>query len=203
MGLVVWVVLTGMASRASAQPFGAPNQLPPSLTPPSATPVPPVGDGFELHRGGTTEASVGLFQDGLGDTSGGQSTTLVGLGIGLGVGGFVTPRLAITARVAGGFVASGSVAALVFIGPSAQWWMTPKVWLGAGVGLAGGLALSDCGSNCGITGIGFDARVGYAFSATARRTFNISIEATPAYYSQNGDSVLGFGLAVLLGYQSW
>jgi hypothetical protein len=203
------------ADPGTAEPPGTnlPPPPPPPMVLPAAVrphPIEMTGDGFQFHHGVTFEASLGVFYAHRSDDQFGDVyDDRIGVSSGVGVGLFVTPRVALTLRAAGGdFVDVGNVSATTFLGPSAQVWLDPHIWVGAGIGLAGLLQLSGCDSSttqCQLTGLGFDARLGYSVGGTAH-TINVSLEATPAYYGTGTTCGLNqpsssFGLALMLGYQ--
>ncbi len=202
-----------------------PMQQPP---PPGYAPMPPpmvaapLPDPFLLHNGLVFEANIGVgFARASGDgTSSNSNAALAGLDVGLG--GWLTPRLALTARISGVDIANsgddtnaGTVVA-AFFGPSLQYWIDPHFWIGGGLGLATFRAISGCDSSgttdqCGVNGFGLDLRAGYSFG-TSQHSFNISAEITPGFYSLTTDDGTGTGtttsqsisvtgVAFLVGYQ--
>ena len=95
--------------------------------------------GFEFHHGITFEANLGAFGAHVGgDQFGGSSANYAGLGgLDVGLGGWLTRRLALTLRIAGGeFKNNGTAMIDAFVGPSAQVWIDPHVWIGGRVGVA-------------------------------------------------------------------
>jgi hypothetical protein len=119
---------------------------------------------------------------------------------GVGIGGWLTPHVALTGRFVGtGFVdptdARTSITALV--GPGLQYWLPPlsgvlsgrpSLWLGGGVGLAV-LAGSER-----AYGVGGDARAGYASGP-----FQIAIEGTESIFHFKLDTIT---LLLTIGYQN-
>jgi hypothetical protein len=182
-------------------------------------------DGFENHKGFVLEANLGFgamkfsVDDGMGTTI---SDTKSALGVGFGIGGFITPQLAITLRAAnvnysmdfgddgqGGTVTATAYA--VFVGPSVQYWIHRNFWIGGGIGLAyQHLSLSDSSvmadSINDPKGVGFDLRAGYTFYKNAKNALNVSLEITPGFYSaddgQGGNTSYQLnGVTILFGYQ--
>jgi hypothetical protein len=164
------------------------------------------GGWWAYHNGLTFEANIGLGY--LNERSGGQSYNDFGLSFpDLGIGGFLTPQLALTLREANmsysdDFADGSSVSVTsIFIGPSLQFWVNPIFWLGGGVGFA--VAHSFTGDGNGDfgfgtdNGFGLDLRAGVTFGRQWRRSFNASIEVTPSFY---GDYTLT-GVALEFGYQ--
>jgi hypothetical protein len=185
-------------------PYGA---QPSYQAPPPVTP-------WAFHRGVTFEANLGVGFVRLTDSGGGTPINTDGAlaGADLGVGGWLSPQLALTVRIAGNQVKYMGVPGpgegnLVnaFFGPSLQFWANPNVWLGGGVGFAtfrdvGGSCSGNGSSQCGVNGWGLDLRAGYSFGDTAN-TFNVSVELNPSFYSNNGSSGTATGFALLAGYQ--
>jgi hypothetical protein len=220
--VIVWVMTVGGSAFAqNSDPTAAdapgtglpPPPAPPMVLPTAVRPHPfaMTGDGWEFHHGVTAEANLGLayahtFDDQFGDAFADR----LGGGFGLGVGMFVGRRLAVSLRLVNvDYVSTaGSALAQAFIGPSAQLWLDPHIWIGAGIGLAGIVQLSGCDSSsqaCSDSGIGFDARVGYSVGGTAH-TINVSVEAIPAYYGSSSlctysEPTGALGVELLFGYQ--
>ena len=138
-------------------------------------------------------------------------------GADIGVGGWLTPHLALTGRISGVDIKNGDANAngtviSAFVGPSLQYWIDPHFWVGGGAGLATvrSTASSCTGTNtssdCGVNGFGLDFRAGYSFNSDSAHTFNVSVEVTPGFYSlDNGmggnDSLSATGISFLAGYQ--
>lgn len=125
-------------------------------------------------------------------------------GVDLGGGAYVTPRVALTLRLAGGtIVEGGEVGYFGVLGPHAQVWATDRLWIGAGGGLGFGVVWHDTLS--GERGSGLDFRCGYSLRPHGN-SMSFSIEATSvsgkttfaAPFSDNALTVLSF----LVGYQS-
>jgi hypothetical protein len=200
---------------AAAQP-GPP---PPGYAPGYAQPSP-----WAFHQGITFEANIGLgfmwervsFSDGTAATS--QTLTSLG-GLNLGVGGWVAPNLAISARAAGvtysqsqddglGGTLSTSLTG-AFIGPCVQYWLDPHLWIGGGAGLAVAYVLSSSDSSGATvssnnqTGFGLDLRAGYSFSSGyTPNSWNVSVEFTPGFFSADQNTTVQLnGFAILFGYQ--
>jgi len=209
------------APIAPAQPPPPPGGYPPP-PPPVGYAQPPVGyaqpqpgyvfqppSAWDLHRGVTFEANLGVGFAHFTDDNGSFNTDTALAGANLGVGGWLSPHLAITGRIAGvnisknNFnVVDGNLVA-IFVGPSLQYWTDEHLWFGGGVGLAsfrlvGGSSINN--QDPGTDGFGFDLRAGYSFGTT-KNTFNVSVELTPGFYSENGSSGTATGLALLAGYQ--
>jgi hypothetical protein len=206
-------------SVALAQPYGAP---PPPPPPPSSAYGAPAGaygappNPMAFHQGVTFEANLGIGYaraDAMGTT---DSSDAALAGADLGIGGWMNPNLAVTLRIAGVQVKSGNSTSTngtlvnAFIGPVAQYWVDPHIWLGGGAGLStfrlvGGDCVSSSTNQCGYNGFGLDFRAGYSFGDT-QNTFNVSFEVNPGFYSiDNGVgssvSLTVTSVAVLAGYQ--
>jgi hypothetical protein len=150
-----------------------------------------------LKNGMTVELNLGLGW--MTSSESDKSYTGIG-GLSLGVGGWVSPQVAITGRIAGATISeNGEQLSNIFFGPSLQYWVNDNFWLGGGIGL--GILADNCDGCESVTGFGFDARVGYTFSVSSENTFNVSFELNPEHYSENGVSATITSVGILLGYQ--
>jgi hypothetical protein len=152
---------------------------------------------FELNLGigwtRTSPENVDAFNSDLG----------VG-GLSIGVGGWVSPKLAVTGRLAGVTVGGQDEAqtSAIFLGPSVQYWVDNHFWFGGGAGLGLDAGKDTSGtSKKSVAGIGLDFRVGYTFNEGSPNTFNASLEVNPGFFSENGSSATITGIGILLGYQ--
>jgi opacity protein-like surface antigen len=153
------------------------------------------------RQGLTFEANLGLgFLQASSDTQDSDTETALG-GLDLGLGAFINPNLAISARVAGVTYSDDvSTISAVFFGPSAQYWVMPNVWVGGGLGLGVARASIDLGGSTASdseTGFALDLRAGYTFNPNAKHSFNASIELTPAFIEDTTFT----GIGLLVGYQ--
>ena len=157
------LALVAFPARASAQ------EAPAEESDPSSEPSSYVRHGF------TMELGLGMSQTGTSSDVGGRDHSGLGLApLSLGLGGFLTPRLALIGRAAGTSYSRedsrGNSYSTVngFYGPTLQYWATDRVFLGGGVGLAVlaadlyGEARKDV--RFFDTGIGLNARAGWAFA---------------------------------------
>ncbi len=180
--------------------FAQPSMQPPA---PMAAPVGEPSGGAVYRNGMTFEANLGAgwihaSGGGLSDNS---DAAIAGLS--LGVGGWISPDVAITGRIAGLTLSqNGANLSHEFIGPSLQYWANDHVWFGGGIGLS---LLALRGNNSGgqdsRTAFGMDLRAGYNFIATGENTVNLSIEVNPGFYSDQGTTITYTGIGFLLGYQ--
>lgn len=155
----------------------------------------PPPDLWRHHRGLTLEAGAGIgaFR---GST---RMLVLMGskqglAGPALGAGWFVDRRVAVGARVFTTVHRNGTTREFLtegFAGPTAQVWLAPYAWLGAGAGL--GFARDP---NLAF-GFGYDGRAGLTFNFQSRHTLNASFEVSQAFVG--GQIYTGLGL--LVGYQ--
>ncbi len=170
-----------------------------------AQPVPTAPEPASYRCRLTFEAGLGLgwvrfAADGVSETGD------VGIsGPNVGIGGWVTGKLAITGRIAGvSHSDRGIRVTSTVIGAAAQYWIDHKLWLGGGAGL-GLLVLTgsnfDASQDNVTAGLGIDLRAGYAFSQTREHVFNISLEVTPTLLSNNGDRARYTGIGIQFGYQ--
>jgi hypothetical protein len=155
-----------------------------------------------LRNGLTVETNLGIGWITGRDDNGQSDTTDVGFGgLTLGIGGWVGPQMAITARIAGVTVSKDSVTfSHIFFGPSLQYWIDDHIWLGGGVGLSIARVAFD-GASDSTNGFGLDLRAGYTFTTGSENTFNVSVELNPGHYSENGASTTLTGIAFMVGYQ--
>lgn len=147
-------------------------------------------------RGLTGEVSVGLAMF----SSGGQTEVVHGIaGLNFGVGGFVSPRIALSLRVAGATILDQAFLYVGVIGPNVQAWLAPQLWVGGGIGLGG---YTGCGGgNCdAVKALGYDLRLGYSFAPDGNGV-NASVETTSIDWGY-GDGRLNT-LGLLLGYQGF
>ncbi|HEY5946226.1 MAG TPA: hypothetical protein VIV40_12075 [Kofleriaceae bacterium] len=154
-----------------------------------------------LHSGLTFEANLGIgwihaSTENDSDTRGGIG------GLSLGLGGWLNPKLALTARIAGSTVSvEGGNVSDIFFGPSLQYWVDDHFWLGGGLGLGLYAVNPDVGDSDSISGLSFDLRVGYTFNTGSAHSFNASFELTPGRFTENGVSATLTSIGILFGYQ--
>jgi hypothetical protein len=181
----------------------------PSLAAAQAPPPPPPPGGYAApaetagpdRSGMTFELSLGLGitsvtpDEGSGDSYNGIS------GLNIGVGGWISPKTALTVRVAGtsfredfGDLDVQFIAGL--LGVSAQQMVTEQLWVGGGIGI--GILTDDQDGTDSESGLGLDLRAGYNFYQSRKNAFNASIEVTPGFF--DGGRVTGIGLQ--LGWQA-
>jgi hypothetical protein len=161
-----------------------------------------------LRRGLTFEANLGLalMRFSADDMSSDTERALGGLD--LGFGGWLSDRLALTLRFAGGSYRpeEGVRRTSVFVGPSVQLWTNDHFWVGGGLGFAVASVTVEDGPDLeDDSGLGLDLRLGYTFNPASEHTFNVSVEYTPGFFSvDTGVTEQEFTLStfgVLLGYQ--
>jgi hypothetical protein len=189
------------------QPAPAPQPLQPAPSPGyyQQQPVYQPPPSTTLHDGLTFEVQLGLGWIRVSPEGQDGRTSDLGLGgLSGGVGGWVNRQLAITGRIATATITGtgDSRASAVFLGPSVQYWVDPRFWLGGGAGL-GFLTGTDPSGNAqdSVTGIALDIRVGYTFNEGTENTIQASLELTPGFFSENGSSATVTGIGILLGYQ--
>lgn len=148
---------------------------------------------WRYHHGLTVEAGIGI-----GSFRGSDVPALRGgqqglAGPDLGVGWFINRRLALGLRVSGVYhrAATGDFLSESFAGPSAQVWLTPYAWLGAGAGV--GMAY-DGGRAFGFA---LDGRIGLVFNRNTRHSINAALELSPTFAGDN----IYTGFALVAGYQ--
>jgi hypothetical protein len=182
-------------------PPGYPPQGAPAPYPQPMPAPPPMYQAPVEHRQGmTVELNIGIgYVRVTLDDIGGAFDSDGGLGgVDLGVGGWISPHLALTVRAAGVTIPSDNTrTSAVFFGPSAQYWINNNLWLGGGLGLSVLYSVNDNGDSDSTNGFGLDLRAGYTFSTTTENTFNVSVELTPGSF----DGGTATGVALLFGYQ--
>jgi hypothetical protein len=169
-----------------------------------------------LHTGVTFEVNLGVGWVNLIKLPSGETQFVATnggrAGVDLGVGGWLRPKLALTGRAAGVHLTdseSSDRCVQYFIGPSLQYWVDDRFWLGGGLGVSTLFAISRSREgSAGPTswGVGLDLRAGYAVISGTQSSVNISIEANTGFYSIDkglGTSLFltATGLALLIGYQ--
>ncbi|HSK02023.1 MAG TPA: hypothetical protein VK932_12315 [Kofleriaceae bacterium] len=167
---------------------------PPVPPPTYAPPVPDrSGATFEMSLGfGATHVSL---DNGLSETFNGIS------GLNLGLGGWVSPRTALTLRLAGtSFVERVGGFDVRFIaglfGLSMQHMVSNELWIGIGGGV--GVLTTDQDDIEPETGFALDLRAGINLVQSAHHALHLAIEVTPGFY--DGLNVTGIGLQ--LGWQA-
>jgi hypothetical protein len=198
-------------------PAAPPQAADPDEPPVVAAPTPPRD--ATLPRGGSPEQnrsyespppdrSGGTFELSLGAgithvaLDGGPSKSFGGLsGLNVGLGGWVSPRTALTLRVTGtSFVEPIQGVDVRFIaglvGLSLQYMATNEVWVGAGIGI--GVLTTDQDDIEPETGLGLDLRVGINLYQSAQSAVHLAVEITPGFF--DGLDVTGIGFQ--LGWQS-
>lgn len=173
---------------------------------------------WAFHNGLTFEGNIGLGGMWSRDTSGNTSDTYASLGLDGGIGGFLTPQVALTLRMAtvnysvDNYQGGSDTLSSIFLGPSVQYWATPQFWLGGGIGYA--IAHVSSTDYYGTqydsvddpTGVALDLRAGFEFWRSFRNSLNVSVEYTPGFYKTdlgNGQTLHEQlnGFQISFGYQ--
>jgi hypothetical protein len=166
---------------------------------PGAAPAATPAAAAAARRSGiTVEANAGFGWIRSSPTRAPSFTSGISLAIDVGVGVWLTPQLALTGRFAGvSNFADGERLGAYFVGPSVQYWLDHRWWLGGGAGL-GVLASSTSDSDVGFA---FDIRLGRVIATRDAHVYDVSLEITPARFSASGDSATLTGVALLFGFQ--
>lgn len=151
------------------------------------------------HDGMTLEVKGGAGVFAIGSDLDGTVTDPLPLSMQVAVGGFVTPRLAITGQLAfatGLHDVEGESSSQTFssmqVGPAAQLWLAPFLWVGGGCGLAKVSIMDQSDSAFGV-----NARAGVALPTHTRNSWAVSVEGTSTFGADH-DWV---SASLLLGYQ--
>ncbi len=189
------LALIAVPSVAAAQYGPPPPPPPPGMGYPGASTVGPDRSGmtFELSLG---FANTSIAPDEVeGDSFNGLS------GLNVGVGGWISPKTALTVRIAGtSFTQDFGGTDVQFIagmlGLSAQQMLTEEIWAGGGIGI--GILTDDQDQTEAESGLGIDLRAGYNFYQSTKNAFNVAVEITPGFF--DGGRVTGMALQV--GWQA-
>jgi len=128
-----------------------------------------------------------------------EDESFTGPAFGIGVGGFVGSKLAISARAFGvGAEDRGVNFSNAWFGPAAQFWVDDHIWFGGGLGVAQFRASFE-GESMSVDGFGLDVRGGYTFNDNTDSTFNVSLELNTGSYDEANGTI--YGLALMAGYQ--
>ena len=127
----------------------------------------------------------------------------------VGVGVFVTPRLAVLARLAGttysqrgSYNGESHLWTYAFYGVSVQYWID-EVWF-----LEGGLGLGHNGRDGFLVplrstqyGVSFSARAGWVFATHGSHSFSATLELIPSVYRETQEYVGVKSLGTVLAVQ--
>lgn len=195
------------------QPYGQPYPQGPYGQPPvgyqpyqpyqqPAPPPRPLRDGMTFEIG----LGIGWLQA---DDNSTSDTSDAGVAFNLGLGGWFNKNMAVTGRLASTSVTIGDdgyggdiTMHAMFLGPSLQYWVDDGLFIRAGAGLAiAGVSSTYADGSDSISGFGLDLGIGYNFTRGSENTFNASLELTPGFYNENGESMTLGGLSINVGYQ--
>jgi hypothetical protein len=171
---------------ASASPAGQ------QQGPAAAEAVPEPSAERPLRQGFTLELGLGAALTHV-SVTGGEAKTSFGLApLSLSLGGFLTPDVALLARIAGTSYfdkgASGDTTQFAsgFYGAHLQYWVDDRFMLSGGPGfmLFGENSFISAGAKKPLTGYGASVRAAYAFYAGTHHALRIALEAFPAKYEE-------------------
>ncbi len=197
--LLMVLFLPTMAAAAPPSPSddGVPAVAPPGV---AAEPLPTVRPGEVVTQGPwrppaerssfTWELGVGA---GVTSVGGDDGSTHSGFAPSLGLGGFVTSRLALMARIsATTYTEKAGYAFQAFYGGAAQLWPIDRLFVSGGVGVAT-LTPPSVKSDMSV-GLGGSVRAGFVVAPLPRLDVAVVVEAMPAVY---GDRfVMGASLGI-------
>jgi hypothetical protein len=107
--------------------------------------------------------------------------------LGVSLGGYLTPRIALLGRLAGTSYFRGSHQYLqLFAGPFVEYWPRDRWFLAGGIGLGTFTPNPLTGSSVVSPrqGLAFDARAGAVLTGGARHALTLSLEIIPAVYNE-------------------
>jgi hypothetical protein len=116
-------------------------------------------------------------------------------GLSVSLGGYVTPEVALVARLAGtSYFDEGDQFGNNFYGGGVEVWPNRYLFLGAGLGLGvyGPNPLVSSSTVDPVAGFALDFRVGTALAQGTNHDFILGFEVLPAFYEDG--TVVGFGL---------
>jgi hypothetical protein len=213
--------LPSVALAQDAQPSAESVDQHPAFASPPVAPAAPAGPASAeepstsaaphayVRHGFTMELGLGISQTSVSSQVGEREHSGIGLApLSLGLGGFLSPRLAIIGRAAGTSTfrddAKGSSYQTVngFYGPTLQYWVTDRFYLGGGPGLAllGADPLGDRKRDIHFleAGFGLNARAGFAFALPGdHHALVLGIDAFGSKFAQSNT----LAVALNLGWQ--
>jgi hypothetical protein len=173
----------------------------PAAYQPPPPPPGPIRDGF------TVGVDIGFgFTTFSGDTEADSEAGLSGLNLSLG--GFINPKLAVLFRLSGtsfwldtGFDESIQFSN-IFVGGQVQYYAMPQLFVGGGAGLGVFGAFFEDESDS-TNGFAVNARVGYDVSQSSGSAWQVALEITPSFYSEDGFDLTATSIGLQIGYQSF
>lgn len=111
----------------------------------------------------------------------------------LGIGGFLTEKVALMFRAAGtNYFRTNDPAAVLFYGAAVQIWASDALMFGAGLGL--GAHSTDISLGIDELGVASSLRASYAFFTNATQALGVGLELFPAFFPDSKDITLGTAL---------
>ncbi len=160
------------------------------------------------HEGLTLEAGTGMGWIYVSDKYNKITSPGGVAGLSIGIGAWLEPSVALTARIAGSSVPSSQGLVIEgFLGPSLQVWVAEHTWVGLGFGLSSfGIDADGTKNDYSLRGYSGDIRVGHTFYSNGKHTLNASFELTPGSVSEELEYGGEFSLTVasiglLFGWQ--
>ena len=181
MNKAIFVAIASISIPAFADPPTATPPVSPFGTSPYVVAYQPPPVSERAHRGLTLEVAFGA-----GSTSVDNSTAGIGFGIGL----WVQHDFALTFRMS-------EVGAFGFVGASVQYYATPALWFGAGLGNLGERSFDADGYSMRTNGAGGFVRAGYNLAASGPHALYVAGEVQAGSLA---DQTRGVAL-LALGYQ--
>jgi hypothetical protein len=194
---LVIAALLSMAPAAQAQAAGSPLRVG-QAAPRPEDPEPSSGRGFTLELG------IGGALTHIRPDVGTASSTRFGVApLSIGIGEFVTPRIALLARIASTSFfedrGEGGIAGVyaVLYGVHLQYWVSDRLMVSGGPGAMVFGENPFFGLSRSQTGVGASVRVGYALAALRHHSLRVAAEVFPAWYEHS----LTFGTAFNFEWQ--
>ncbi len=167
-----FVLGTATATTVTASKADSPSFTTEDLAPPK--PRGPERSGFTLEVGAGVSQVVVMQRHR-------SSAELTYDPLSISVGAFVTPRLAIMARMAGAGMGQGRALG-AFYGVVVQYWLLPDLFVGAGAGAALLRPAYDIEGPIPALrwGVGAEARIGYSFATFKHHSLAATLEVFPS-----------------------
>lgn len=180
------------AAGPPAQPTASPAPAPPAAFAPGPTSAAaPIGSGLTAE----VALGIGLLRVERGGGKSNYGASAVGLGIGL----WITPRDAVSLRIAGGSHREDGtlVVTASMLSVALQHWFSPTWWIGGSVG-SGTLVYDYLDNRTDPdpkNGLGLELRAGYRFGVWGKHALSMSLDGSTMFVEGTTAAVAGLVLA--------